>query len=136
MSYNTLMQEQPSVISPFEAVPDTETPPSKRAVNDQNTISWTASEFIAHAKSTGWYLVLAGITVVLAVGGYFLADIMTSCIIVIVALLFGFIAARKPRELPYRIDKTGILIDKKLFYSSFPLAPTNTFIYYSLSTTR
>jgi len=112
------MQEQPTVSTPFQENPIPPTNAATAAVNqatDPNVISWTASEFIAHSKSSSWYMILGAITVVLAVLGYFFADTMTSIIVVVVALLFGFIGARKPRELPYQVDDHGILIDKKLY---------------------
>jgi hypothetical protein len=81
------------------------------------SVSWTASEFIAHAKSAGWYLIL----ILVAAGGAGLAyllthgEIFTPGVIIVVAVLFGVMAARKPRELPYRIDAKGIHIGEKSY---------------------
>ena len=87
-----------------------------------DTITWTASEFIAHNKTALWYLVLVGITVVLAVIMFLITDgdIVSIVVVAIMAILFGYTASRKPRELPYRIDSKGLTIDKKLYtYASF-----------------
>lgn len=83
------------------------------AINE--SVSWTASEFIAHAKSAGWYVVLVLVAVAGAGLAYYLTngEIFTPAIIVIVAILFGVMGARKPRELPYRIDAKGIHIGEK-----------------------
>ncbi len=84
--------------------------------------SWTASEFIAHAKGAGWYFTLAAGTVVLAAAVYFLTsrDEITTGMIVIVAILFGIMAARKPRELQYEINETGIRVGEKFYpFGSF-----------------
>lgn len=77
-------------------------------------VSWTASEFIDHAKSLNWYLLLGIVGLVGAVGVYFWTkDIISAAAIVIVALLFGVGAGRKPRVLPYEINESGIQIDTK-----------------------
>lgn len=101
-----------------QSVPQSPSVPTTLA--DPNTISWTASEFIAHSKTFGWYTILGTITAVLAVLAYFIADIVSSIAVVIVAMLFGYTAARKPRELPYVVDGQGVHVDKKLYpYASF-----------------
>jgi hypothetical protein len=83
-------------------------------------ISWTASEFIEHKKNAGWYFMLAIIGLALATGAFFLEGIFTSSIVVISAILFGVVAARKPRELPYVINSDGVRVDKKLYkYANF-----------------
>lgn len=84
-------------------------------------VSWTASEFIDHAKSINWYLTLGIIGLLGAVGVYFWTkDIISAIAIAIVALLFGIGAGRKPRVLPYEINESGVEIDGKLYhYSDF-----------------
>ncbi|MCX6727406.1 MAG: hypothetical protein NTX11_01155 [Candidatus Saccharibacteria bacterium] len=95
-------------------------PAQVEAQEDDDSIAWTASEFIAHSKTTGWYFMLIGITAVIAVAAFFLTDIVTTVMIVIVALLFGIMGSRKPRELPYRIDEQGVQVDKKMYnFASF-----------------
>lgn len=89
--------------------------------NGPSEVSWTASEFVAHQKSFGWYAMLALAGAALAAIVYLLtSDAITAAIIVIVALIFGFAAGRKPRVLPYQVDERGLTIDKKYFpYSEF-----------------
>lgn len=122
LSYNTLMADQTSS-NTFQASKEqfeTTTQDLTSKTSDLNAISWTASEFIAHSKTASWYVILGTITAVLAVLAYFLADIVTSVVVIIVALLFGYMASRKPRELPYTVDEHGIQVDKKIYpYSSF-----------------
>lgn len=84
-------------------------------LDNGDSIAWTASEFIAHSKTTGWYFMLIGVTAVIAVAAFFLTDIITTVMIVIVALLFGIMGSRKPRELPYRIDELGVQVDRKMY---------------------
>lgn len=84
-------------------------------------VSWTASEYVAHQKSFGWYAMLTLAAITLAAVVYLLtSDVVTAGIIVVVSLIFGFAAGRKPRVLPYRVDERGLSIDKKYFpYSEF-----------------
>lgn len=85
------------------------------------SIGWTASEFIAHSKTFLWYLGLMVITAITAVGAFFLSgDFFIVGVIVIISVIFGYTAARKPRELPYLIDNNGLTVDKKLYpFASF-----------------
>lgn len=134
--YNMLMQEgqvpQPVVVQPGQTPPPNPTPapptpnpapetqPPALPQDDGNRIAWTASEFIAHSKTAGWYMMLIGITAIVAAGAFFLTDIVTTVMIVIVALLFGIMGARTPRELPYLIDENGVQVNKKMYnFSNF-----------------
>jgi hypothetical protein len=79
-------------------------------------VSWSASEFIAHEKSPLWYLILAGLAIVLVAAVYFLFhDMVAAFAIIFVAIIFGFLAAHKPRVLAYRIGPEGLSIDKKMY---------------------
>lgn len=79
-------------------------------------VSWSASEFIAHEKSPLWYLALAGLAIVLVAAVYFLFhDMVAAFAIVFVAIIFGFLAAHKPRVLAYHIGPEGLSIDKKMY---------------------
>ena len=85
------------------------------------TITWTASEFVAHQKSSGWYVILAVGSVIAAAIVYLLTrDIVSSLIIPVCAVALGVLAARQPRELMYRLDDSGLTIGSKhLPYSTF-----------------
>jgi len=110
---------------PNQATTDKASQASAQTSNQNNldgaTVTWTASEFIAHDKSSSWYLWLATGAIVLASLTYLLTrDKVPAGVVIIVAATFGFLAARKPRELQYVIDDTGIHIAEKTYpYSSF-----------------
>ena len=95
--------------------------PQTQLANDDVAVSWTASEFIAHEKSAGWYglLVIATIAVLGLV--YLVAqDILTIVFVAIAAVLFAVIAAKQPRELQYEISETGIMVGNKFYaFSNF-----------------
>lgn len=108
---------------PDEAQPDqttTQAPPAPNTSQD-DSVSWSASEFISHDKSAGWYGLLTSGAIVLAAGIFFLTkDKISSSVIVIVAIAFGIFAARKPRELTYSVDDQGVHIGEKFYsYNAF-----------------
>ena len=96
---------------------DQEPLPSK----DAETVSWTASEFIAHQKNTGWYGILATVALVASVSIYFLTkDFITTGFVIFGAVILGYYASRQPRELHYQIDERGVVIgDKNYGYNDF-----------------
>lgn len=80
-------------------------------------VEWTASEFVAHQKGAGWYLLLAIIAGVAAAAIYLLTgDMVAAGVILFAALAFGIFAARKPRVLRYRVDSDGLHIEDKLYH--------------------
>lgn len=119
-------QNQPGVVVPDQQnwQPNAATqavPVAPQADNQGFQVSWTASEFIAHAKSAGWYTLLFLGAAVAAIGMYLLTkDKVTSTVLVVVALLFGIMAARKPRELNYAVNEAGITVGPKFYpYRNF-----------------
>ncbi|HEY5668315.1 MAG TPA: hypothetical protein VIR03_04085 [Candidatus Saccharimonadales bacterium] len=84
-------------------------------------VEWTASEFVAHGKGTGWYAALGGVAVVAAALAFFLLhDIVSSIIIVLVAVLLGVAASRQPRVLHYQVNEHGLSMGQKFYpYSEF-----------------
>ncbi|MCA9329751.1 hypothetical protein KDA11_03840 [Candidatus Saccharibacteria bacterium] len=102
---------QPSVLkSPNNLPPTTE-----------SGISWTASEFVAYSKSLGWYAIL-GIGAILLAGALYILgkDIVAPISVITLAILFGIIAAKKPRELTYAITEDGVRVGEKLYlYNAF-----------------
>ncbi|HVX24559.1 MAG TPA: hypothetical protein VG992_04445 [Candidatus Saccharimonadales bacterium] len=91
------------------------------ASENTETISWTASEFVAHQKSAGWYSLLFVAALVLAALAFLLTkDYITPVIVMFVAIIFGLAAARQPRELPYQLDGHGLTIGQRFYsYTSF-----------------
>jgi len=85
--------------------------PDQQDASPTEEIRWTASEFIDHQKSSGWFMALAGAGLLLAVAVYFLTkDMFAAVIIALLAIIFGVGAARKPRILDYSIDDSGIMV--------------------------
>jgi hypothetical protein len=91
------------------------------AISSSESVSWSASEFIAHHKSFGWYGALILVTAVAATAVLFVTkDKISTSVIVIVAIILGISAARKPRTLGYRVDGSGLTIGQKFYgYDQF-----------------
>ncbi|PIZ63306.1 hypothetical protein COY17_00815 [Candidatus Saccharibacteria bacterium CG_4_10_14_0_2_um_filter_52_9] len=110
-----------------ESAPQPETP-----VQADSSISWTASEFVAHHKSAGWYGLLA-----LAAAGiaglilFITHDGISVAVVIVAALLLAVYAARQPRQLQYRLDGQGIIIGDKHYgyheFRSFSVLPEGAF---------
>ena len=80
-------------------------------------VRWTASEYVAHHKSTGWYMLLAVATVLLSVGVYFVTsrDIVSAVVVALAGIIFGVYAARKPQVQEYAVTSAGVAIGAKTY---------------------
>jgi hypothetical protein len=85
------------------------------------TITWEASEYIAHEKPASWYGALFGASLLITAVVYLLnRDILTSVAIMTVSICAEFFASRKPGSKRYVLSAKGLEIDGKLFkYSEF-----------------
>lgn len=84
-------------------------------------LSWTASEFVAHQKDSAWYgyAVAAGIGVA-AVVFLFTRDVFSTAMVIIAAGIFIAAAARPPRVLSYSLSNKGVTIANKFYpYEKF-----------------
>jgi hypothetical protein len=95
-------------------------------------VNWTASEFVAHEKSTGWYGGLAIAAVIIAAFVYLLTkDKISTTVVVVAALALGVLGARKPRQLRYQLDEAGFSIGQKHYsyemFRSFSVVPEGAF---------
>jgi hypothetical protein len=107
---------QPPLPPPADsfAPPPVELPPIE-------PVEWSASEFIVHKKGQAWYAILAALAGVAAVLGYlFTKDVATVVGVVIAAVFMGVFAGRKPRNMTYKLDASGLHIVQQLYpYSAF-----------------
>ncbi len=102
--------------------PDSRPPAPGPAPKAGSDVSWTASEFVDHDKSSGWYMLLALSAIGLAAITYFFShgDLISTAVVLVVFAAFGVFAARKPRQLEYNVNDQGIKIGEKFYpYSSF-----------------
>ena len=114
-------------------------PGSTTPVGD--AVSWTASEYVAHPKNSGWYAGLIGFTLLVAVAVYLAtSDIFSTIIIVVLGVIVGVFAARQPNVLEYKLDAAGIHIGQRSYaystFKSFSLVADGPFGHISLSPLR
>lgn len=98
----------------------------------EGSITWTASEFIAHQKTPLWYLSLGVAAAVLAVIVWLLTkDVVSPAVIIIGALLLAIYGARQPRQIQYRLDQKGIHVGSRQYayqeFRSFSIIPEGAF---------
>ncbi|HVX58723.1 MAG TPA: hypothetical protein VG964_03230 [Candidatus Saccharimonadales bacterium] len=88
----------------------------EKHVRTGQPVSWTASEYIDHEQGLGWFTLLTLATAALAVVVYFLTkDYFATGVIVVVGLIVGVFARRKPRELKYELSADGLRIENRLY---------------------
>lgn len=78
------------------------------------TVTWTASEFIAHDKNFGWYALVLLATIAVGSAVYFVTkDKVSPVVIVIMGIAFSVFGARKPRVLDYAISNAGVQVGQR-----------------------
>jgi hypothetical protein len=89
-------------------------------------VSWTASEFISHQKSSTWYIGLGAAAAVVTLIVFVVTGNIFSALVVAMAFMaLGVFAARKPATIEYRISPDGIYAGQRLY-------PYNMFKSYSV----
>lgn len=107
--------EQPA--APEAGYPAQPQEASQFSTGDTSEVSWTASEYIDHAKGPNWFIMFGLGLAVLVIATYFVSkDILASVLIGVAGMTFGVFAARQPRVLEYRLSSSGVTIGPK-FYS-------------------
>jgi hypothetical protein len=77
-------------------------------------VEWTASEYVAHEKSTSWYTALGVGSGILVVFVYLVSqDFLASVVILLSCVAIGVYAARQPATKNYRIDEKGVQVDDR-----------------------
>lgn len=153
LPYNTLMPDdvqkddtppQPGqVITQQQADPNAENVESpkpeeeKPSTDADNSITWSASEFIAHNKGAGWFFGLGALIVLIAALVYVLTkSIFSSVMIVLIGIIFGVAARRQPKVVNYTLSSTGVGIGEKFFpyseFKSFSVVEEGAFRFVSL----
>jgi hypothetical protein len=80
----------------------------------EDSVTWTASEYIHHEKSANWFLGLSGVTILLALAVYFIfRDLISTITVLFCGLVFGVFASRTPKDMQFSVGETEIFIGKK-----------------------
>ncbi len=95
-------------------------------------VNWTASEFISHQKTQGWYsMLILGSLLFSVVVWLVTKDIVSAVIVLMAGVVLASYATRKPRELTYQIDPSGLTIGERHYsyneFRSFSVTPEGAF---------
>lgn len=106
----------PVPVAPAAPQPLQQTTTPEPVTVSENGVQWTASEYVAHHKGAGWFLLLTLVVVGVAAGIYFWTkDVISVVAIVGMATLFGYYAGRKPAVQSYSISDQGVAIGDKVY---------------------
>lgn len=91
--------------------------PESDSLQNNGDITWSASEYIAHHKSAGWYGIFSLVACVLLAAIYFITDgdILSMLVVIVVGVVFVMYAARTPKEQQYSISDHGVSIGPKTY---------------------
>jgi hypothetical protein len=122
-----------------ETVSEADFGPSDYDTSD--SLSWTASEFIAHHKTAGWHVGLIGAAVVIAAVLWLITkDWVTTGVVIFAGFILSLYGGRHPGELQYQLDNYGISIGQKHFnfsdFRAFSIMPEGAFASISLLPTK
>ncbi|HXY18028.1 MAG TPA: hypothetical protein VEH48_01240 [Candidatus Nitrosopolaris sp.] len=95
---------------------DTAATDSGQKSRKTKAISWTASEYIEHQHGAGWYLSLVVLTAALAAILYLLTkDYFAAGVIVVLGIIVGVSAGRKPRQMSFELSSSGLKAGEKSY---------------------
>jgi hypothetical protein len=130
---------QPAIdmTTPQEAQEEAQAEPPVQGENPEEgsaetAISWTASEFVAHDKSAGWYtLLIFGAAVFAAVVYLVTRDVISTGVVLVAAIILAVYGSHKPNEQQYTVDDQGVGIGQKRYsyddFKSFAIATEGAF---------
>jgi hypothetical protein len=110
----------PTPAAPQQYVAPVVTQPDAPSTHPEE-VAWTASEFIAHEKTTVWYVRFGAAVIAGAAILFFIThDFFAIVILLLFACLVGFTASRKPREVSYSLNQYGLSVGSKFYaYDDF-----------------
>lgn len=103
-------------VSKQAELPSTATVKSQRKQADHEPVSWTASEYIEHARGLVWYVLLGVITLFFAAVIYrYNHDRFATGLVVIVGIIVAIYSLKKPQQLTYQLSDDGLMIGEKSY---------------------
>lgn len=128
-----------SAQSPMTPQQDDYTPKTRQVQDD--SVQWSASEYIANPKNSAWFMGLMGASILVAVVTYFVtSDFISAGVVILLGIIVGVFAARQPHVLNYRLDQHGISMGSRLYpyegFKSFSVITEGPFNHISLLSLR
>lgn len=113
--------EQPREPDFFNAGTDDQNDSGSSLPPVEESISWSASEFLHHEKSAVWYLSASAVIVLISALSYLLiGDLISPIAVIILGALLLVGAGRKPRSVEFTVDSRGIVAgNKEYIYDDF-----------------
>lgn len=105
-----------------------------------NSVIWTASEYIHHAKSPTWYVVF-GIVMLIIIGIAIKVGAWTFVLLaVVMTIALAAVATRKPKEMHYELSDVGLRINQNFYpisdFRAFGVANDGALYYITLIPTK
>jgi hypothetical protein len=102
--------------SPNEVVPSSES----SASDDEVLVRWQAAEEIDHQRGTVWYLVFAGVTLLLIGAALFLRSWSFAVLVPVMAIALFLYTRRPPTIVNYTLSRKGLHMNDRLYlFDSF-----------------
>lgn len=76
---------------------------------------WEAHEYFFQEKTSDWYWAVGIVTLCVAVLSIIFGNVLFGLIVLIGGFILSIFAARKPTLLRFELNKSGLLINKRLF---------------------
>lgn len=129
-TWNPTPVEQPTQEQP--QAPDTSDQPVH--AEQQDVISWEASESVHHEKDMTWFVGIIAAGVLFASLSIFLLKSITFTVLIIVMVIAILVLAKRPpRVLRYQLSERGIMIEQKSYefheFRSFGVVQDGPFYY-------
>lgn len=111
---------------------ETDDLPQTENQKGSDSVTWTASEFVAHHKTAGWYVMLfVGGAIIAALIYMITRDYISVGVVIGAALVLAIYGSHQPRQLEYKLDQRGISIGPRSFsyneFRSFSVIPEGAF---------
>lgn len=125
----------PSPPVPVQEPPQTPVPSDQPVhAEQQDVISWEASESVHHEKDMTWFvgIIAAGLLLV-SLAIFLIKSITFTVLIVVMVVALLILAKRPPRVLRYQLSERGIMINQKSYefheFRSFGVVQDGPFYY-------
>jgi hypothetical protein len=76
---------------------------------------WEAHEYVFQEKTSDWYWVVGIVSVSAAVLCFIFGNMLFGLIIFMGGFILSIFAARRPKLVRYELNKSGVLVDKRLY---------------------
>ena len=115
-------------MQPEESAEDVAEQPTEVTDEDTALLRWQAAEYIDHDRTTGWYVALGVVCIILIILAVVLMKSWTFAILVpVMAAALVVYTRRPPAVIDYTLSRKGLYINERLYpYDSFRAFSVNS----------